>query len=187
MTRTAKGIQKTALIIIILAAGSGSAYAGEAVNNNYRHYLGVAASSVSGIGISYGYIFNPDYMIRACGIYTESNDKASGSAGHTTDIWWNAGAELQRFLFIIPSGNITFTGYGLAGGNYWYSKFTDTSDPLDNNLEKRWSAGIAMGLRVVFFERIAVNLEFGYQYGRDITDDTGNTGIAAGAGAHFVF
>lgn len=81
----------------------------------------------------------------------------------------------------------TFTGYGLAGGNYLYSKFTDPADPQDNSLERRWSAGVAMGLRVVFFERIAVNLKFGYQYGRDITDDTSNTGIAAGAGAHFVF
>ena len=173
--------------LLLLAAVYGTASAEDTENNEYKHHLGVAASSLSGVGISYGCSFHPDYMFRICGIYTETNDKVSGTSEYTKDIWWNTGGEIQRFLFIIPSGNMAFTGYGLAGGNYWYSKYEDPSDPGDNSLERRWTAGIAMGLRVVFFERIAVNVEFGYQYGRDITDDTRNTGIAAGAGAHFVF
>lgn len=170
-----------ALLIFLTAPGTA------AEGNNYKHSLGVAASSLSGIGISYSYVFHPDYMCRICGIYTESDDRISGTSEYTKDIWWNAGAEIQRFIFIIPSGNITYTGYALCGGNYWYSKFEDPLDAQDNSLDRRWTAGIAMGLRVVFYSRIALNLEFGYQYGQDFADDTRNTGLAAGAGAHFVF
>ncbi len=179
------GITRTIIAALFIASAGLSTAAGE--GNDYNHHLGVAASSLSGIGLSYGYNFHPDYMFRVCGIYTESNDRISGTSQYTKDIWWNAGAEIQRFLFIIPSGNVAYTGYGLAGSNCWYSNYEDPLNPQDNNLNKRWTAGAAMGLRVVFFERIALNLEFGYQYSRDIVEETVNTGLAAGAGAHFVF
>lgn len=173
--------------LLACAVFPGSAFAEDTEKNDHNHYLGVAASSLSGVGISYGFSFHPDYMFTICGLYTESNDRVPGTSEYVKDIWWNAGTEIQRFLFIIPSGNMTFTGYGLAGGNYWYSKYEDPLNPGNNNLDRRWTGGIAMGLRVVFYGRIALNVEFGYQYGQDITEDTRNTGIAAGAGAHFVF
>ena len=180
-------MKRIIMALVLLSACCSTAYSEDTEEKVHPHYLGVAASSLSGVGLSYGYMFHPDYMFRICGIYTANSDKRSGTSEYMEDIWWNVGAEIQRFLFVIPSGSITFTGYGLAGGNYWYSKFEDPLHPEDNDLDRKWTAGAAMGLRVVFFSRIAINVEFGYQYGCDISEDSRNTGMAAGAGAHFVF
>lgn len=83
------------------------------------------ASSISGVGISYGYRFLSVYMFKLCGLYFEKRDKVSNPLNpdekdYLIDIWWDAGAEIQRNFFTIPVGNNRIECYGLIGGSYWF-------------------------------------------------------------------
>lgn len=158
--------------------------------NGYNSLIGIAFSSFSGTGASYGYRFIPEYMFKISGLYFENKDKEEddGREYYISDVWWNCGAELQKNLFSnTNSGSIGIEGYGLIGGSYKFSEFEDPGNPEENDKSKTWVAGIALGARLIFFERVSINIDFGYQYSRDINGDERYTGIAGSAGAHFLF
>ena len=155
-----------------------------------KHFIGADYSSISGAGISYGYRFLPDFMCRINGIYVETNEKettVSGDGYYITTVDWNTGVELQRNVFSFQAGNILITGYGLLGGSYWFSEYDDPEYPEEYDRSRRWVAGGALGVRILFYDHISINLEFGYQYGRDFDDNERYAGMAGGAGAHFAF
>ena len=184
---------KIAVIIFTLLTGFSSySYSADDEKRIFNNYVGLQASSISGTGASYGYIFMQDYMFKITGIYDESrnlekNPSNKKEEDYIVNIWWNTGAELQKNFFRAPLGIWEIQGYGLAGGSFWYSKNTDPYYSEFNDKSGSWTAGIALGLRAIFFERLALDLSLGYQYKGDIEDRERYTGIAGGAGIYFLF
>lgn len=155
-----------------------------------KHFIGLNASSISGIGLSYGYFFIPGYMFKINGFYYESQDKHenfSGDEYYTREIDWCAGAEIAKDFFKADIEDLRFMGYALIGGGYWYEKSDDPEYPSETYKSSSWTAGAAFGIRAIFFEHLSFNLECGFQYGRDFDDRERYAGIAGGIGAHFAF
>ena len=182
----------TAAITVLAFILALNASAEENGKTGPSHFIGVNISSISGGGLSYGYSFIPEYMFKINGIYIISTNRTTDPADpsehdYATDINWNAGAEVQRDVFSFISDNITTTGYVLAGGSYWYSMTDDPYDPAQDDTSKRWAAGVALGVRFIFYDHISLNVEAGYQYGRDIDDGERYAGFGGGIGAHFAF
>lgn len=181
-----------AVLFIFLTGYSVSAYPEEEQKKTYNNYVGLQASSISGMGLSYGYIFLQDYMFKVSGLYVETRDLVKNPADpndedYLIDLWWNAGADLQKNFFKAPLGGWEIQGFGLAGGSYIYTKNKDPYSPENNDKSRGWTTGIALGLRAVFFERLSLDISFGYQYKFDIDDSERYTGIAGGAGLYFLF
>ncbi len=187
-------------IMFVLACISGTAaYSEEEAKDTgdkpkeiFKHSLGAEASTISGAGISYGYRFLPDYMVKASGMFYEdrskvSNPDDSSDKDYTVDMWWNAGMEFQRNIFRIVMEDAIIEGYGLVGGSYWFEEYKDPFYPADDRSSKSWTAGAAVGGRLILFERVSLNLAVGFQYSRDINDEERNAGFAGSAGIHLMF
>src|SRR5687767_8417886 len=78
-----------------------------------KHALGASASTFSGPGISYQYIFNEDHRMKLTGFAYYIKEKADN-----TDLVTFVGLEYQRNFFTTDSRRF----YGLVGGYYGYSK-----------------------------------------------------------------
>jgi len=161
----------------------------EKSEKGYNNLLGISFSTLTGAGPSYGYRFLPEYMIKICGLYFENKDKEknNGKVYYTQDIWWNCGAELQKNIFSINTDNTCIEAYGLIGGSYKYDEFKDPEDPEGDDKSETIVGGLALGTRVILFQRVSINIDFGYQYSRDINDDERYTGLAGTIGAHILF
>jgi len=180
-------------LFILITEFQHNTYAEDSPDENskkeYNNLLGISFSTLSGAGLSYGYRFLPEYIIKICGLYFENREKEknNGKDYYIQDIWWNCGAELQKNIFSINTGNTCIEAYGLIGGNYRYDEFKNPEDPEGDDKSETVVGGIALGTRVILIERLSINLDFGYQYSCDINDDERNTGLAGTIGAHILF
>jgi len=178
------------LVVLLLplgAAGSGS----EGKAGRVSHEVGLSASSISGIGLSYGINSEP-WGGRATGFLVYDSDSE-----HLEHLKWNLGGELQRDLQHDPSARL----YLLVGANLWYDRderthlvsYLDDPDPFANDSERVlvhevWTDkylvfGAGVGMSWTFLEHLSLHVEIGAEH-RDKVNGAGVTriGVAGGAG-----
>ena len=185
---------KTMRIIITLCIISLSTllYSQENERPVFHNYAGLSASSISGAGLSYGYLFGTDYMLKINGFYYQFNDEKtsetdSDEKAFNKTKWWSAGGELQRNFYQIGKGATVLEVYGFAGGSYWYHKKERPLEPEYNTLRKHYAGGLGVGLRFIFAYRFSINASVGYQYSDWIDSEKKYVGLGGGCGANFLF
>lgn len=158
------------------------------------HQIGAVASSISGTGISYSFIFSDKMRFKLNGIYYYSKNN-----NDETD-WSSIGLEFQHNFLKMK----IFRVYGLIGGSYWYSKDNysynyyypeyNTTNYLRTNSEFR--LGIGLGFDLTFWDHFVMGADIGYDYEKGTkTDSYNNTpttstkyvGIAGGVTIGFLF
>jgi hypothetical protein len=157
---------------------------------NVGHLFGVSASSVSGVGLSYMYYITPNYHFKATGIYyrnREEKENELNQKGYNDTIFADAGLELRKNFAVIKKPNTTFQFYTLVGGGYWYYKKERPFSPENNKEQKLISGGLGLGTGFLFINKIALNIDFSYQYTTGINYGFRRTGIGAGISCYVAY
>ncbi len=179
------------LILITLIIGL-PLYSAEDETAQRHNFLGLAASTVSGTGLSYSRLFGADYLLKASGMYYENREEKTNPLNaaerdFNTTRWWDAGGELQKNIFSASKEGTSINFYLLAGGSYWHEKKDRPFSAEDNGTFKYYTAGTGAGVRLIIAGRFSLNMDITYQY----TDRLGNkekyTGFGGGFGVNFLF
>jgi hypothetical protein len=132
-----------------------------------HHQVGISASTLSGLGGSYSYIFNRDFRIKST-IFAYYEDQGSGGYDWTGSL----GLELQ---FSFESGPMT-RFYGIVGGYYYhyfnnFQSYYYVRDSLgtytylpDNEAENDFAFGIGAGFEVLLWKHLVLNLDAIFQF-----------------------
>jgi hypothetical protein len=187
-----KNIRIFILTVIISIIPFTGLYPQAVKDDNSRHSLGLNASSISGIGLSYGYDLSSSYMIKLNGFYYDYYDDKTSETNpddkrynHTR--WWNTGTEIQKNLYKISAEGMIINIYCLMGGSYWYYKKERPFYPEDDVFNRHYTMGFGLGVKLIIFSRCSVNLDLGYQYSDWINDKRKYTGLGGGLGTYFIF
>ncbi len=118
-----------------------------------HHEIGIAISSISGIGVSYSYNFGNQFYIKAVGmVYNEmSNNSQSRS-----DFFSILGFEIEHNLTHKQSSRL----YAFVGASYWYNQYKWGSDITTN---KTVNIGAGLGFEFRIWEHLCLNMNFGFQ------------------------
>ena len=161
------GIVMNKLLIILFILVPLAASAQDSFDSLSHHQAGFSASTLSGYGLTYSYIFSRDFRIKST-LFAYYNDR--GVDGH--DWAGSVGLELQ---YSLQMGTMT-RFYGLIGGNYYhyfdtypgYYAYTDSSgrdfyNP-SNSEENDFAVGIGAGFEVLFWRHLAIDIHAAFQF-----------------------
>jgi len=157
----------------------------EPAQNPYhlRHsVIGVSASSIAGMGLSYKYAFNDFFHWRIAGIALPS--RSSGQA----NTYSNIGTDIQFNIFnAVVSKNVFFRSYIAPAISYWQQ----TGSFYINYSEIH--TGATLGVEMVIVERVSIHGEFGFVFyyytnsGYYSSNNDYNTNLAGGIGIGLLF
>ncbi len=154
------------LIIIMLLCGVCTLTAQEQTKQEFHHQIGAAGSLISGMGISYQYIFSDDYRVKCTGLYyTET--KSTDYSGDRTNTEIQAGMEVQKSLFKSKNTRVfAFVGVGILSSTTFSNVDIDTRA---SNKQNYYHTGAGVGLELLVMDRIAFNIEVGALYSVRVT------------------
>ena len=180
------------LITLIITSPFSLLYSEENEISNNCNFLGLAASTISGTGLSYGRLFGSDYMVKISGMYYDSREEKSNPADSTDKDfnktkWWDTGAEFQKNIFSAAKERAAMHFYGLLGGSYWYEKKERPFSPEDNDKLKYYTVGAGFGVRLIIGSRFSFNADIGYQYADRISNKEKYAGLGGGVGINYLF
>jgi hypothetical protein len=155
--------------------------------------IGVAASNISGYGISYHYIFSENYKAKLTGFY-------SGETGYTNSgtnyDYSSIGIEGQKTVFKTE----TIRLYGLLGISYYGTKSYHYRDDYGNGInitdavKDTYTGGAGVGIELPIIGPIYFNVDVGLTYsfhehhyytnikGNDIPPYRNSSNIGGGGG-----
>lgn len=138
----------------------------EQATSPFHHQIGVAGSLISGMGISYQYIFSDDYRVKCTGLYYTGTDNNSNSDDRT-DTETQAGLEVQKSLLKGKSTRVfAFVGVGILSSTTLSNIDIDTRA---SNTQNYYHSGAGVGIELVVAGRIAFNIEVGALYSLRVT------------------
>lgn len=119
-----------------------------------RHsVIGVQASSIAGMGLSYKYAFNDFFHWRIAGVVLPSGTSSQ------TQTSSNIGTDMQFNIFnTVVSQNVFFRSYMAPAISYW--QYSSTYDYYRRQI----NAGVTLGFEMVFVERLSIHGELGFGY-----------------------
>lgn len=128
--------------------------------DEFHHQIGVSGSTISGLGISYQYIFSDNYRVMCTGFYI--------SDGASSDTWpesviASAGIEGQRTLL----KNNTIRLYGLLGLAYFFNGDYRSGKLVysyNSRKQNTYNGGGGVGMEMIALGRIALHVEVGLVY-----------------------
>lgn len=151
-----------AFIIMLLCGVCTLTAQEEQATSPFHHQIGVAGSLISGMGISYQYIFSDDYRVKCTGLYySQTNGFATFDERNSTDI--QAGMEVQKSLYLAKSIRVfAFAGVGML-------RLTDRTFDVTASLESNYrthmyNGGAGVGVELIAIGRVAFNIEVGGMY-----------------------
>lgn len=177
-------MRKVAPGLLLLCSAFGTLYAGPdsspvTETNPYqlrRHVVGIQASSIAGMGLSYKFALHDFLHWRATGMVFPAK---SGSLSYT---YSNIGTDLQFNL--LQSGisqNLFFRAYVAAAISYWQTVYDNgTTYP-------ELHTGATLGLEIIFASRLVVHGDLGLGYYRYGSGQNYYTTLAGGVGIGFLF
>ncbi len=134
-----------------------TAYAQE----QFHHQIGVSGSLISGVGISYHYIFSDNYRVKATGFYL-SEEKSSHTSSN--DVLISAGIEGQKALV----KNETIRIYALLGISFFqegsYDHGIDYSSIIYSHQKSAYVGGTGFGIELLAVGRVSFNFDVGIIY-----------------------
>jgi hypothetical protein len=151
-----------------------------------NNFFGAAASSYSGVGISYIHYFSPNYHFKLTAVpYWNKEEKTNetGEKDFNNTLFINCGTEIRKNFAIIYKRGATFQFYNVLGGSYWYYKKERPFNPEDNIFRKWFAVGIGLGVGFLFVNKVSVNFDLVYQYSHWL--DYGKRRASVGGGASF--
>lgn len=146
-----------------------------------RHsVIGVSASSIAGMGLSYKYAFNDFFHWRIAGIALPTQ------SGNQTQIYSNIGTDIQFNIFnTVISKNASLRSYIAPAISYWQQ-----TGSIYNSYAQ-WATGVTLGLEIVLVERVSIHGELGFGYYGYIYNNSNTTDyytpIAGGIGIGLLF
>ncbi len=146
-------------ILLFSFALTASAVAQDGTPFKGHHQLGFAASTLSGSGLSYQFIFNDTWRLKATGLI--DIDDASGFY----ELDYNIGLELQQSLH--KSSATRF--YALAGASSDYRHVEDQYRIGDREevytlTEEDFNIGAGLGFELQLWQHLALNLDGNYHF-----------------------
>jgi hypothetical protein len=141
-----------------------------------RHVIGLQASSIAGIGLTYKYALFDLLHWRLTGMILPSNkDNASGT-------YSNVGTDLHFNLFqTTMSQNIFLRNYIAGAISYWEYNYSD------GYVSARVYAGGTLGLELVIASRYTLHGDFGFGYYQNNNNHKSDTNFAGGFGFGILF
>lgn len=141
------------------------------------HVLGIQASSIGGLGLSYKYAFGELVHARLTGMAFPSK------SSYDSQLFYNVGTDVQFNIFQVVTGPNTYMRSYIAPAiSLWGNRF---SESRFNN--QYVHAGVNLGFELVLASRFSVHgelgmgyYEYGYNYGY-------TTGISGGIGIGLLF
>ncbi len=133
----------------------------------FHHQIGVAGSLISGMGISYQYIFSDDYRVKCTGLYyteTKSTDILDERKSMDTQ----AGMELQKSIYMAKNTRV----FAFAGAGVLLSTKRDFDVNASLESRYRWEyyhGGAGVGIELIAAGRISFNVEVGALYSVRVT------------------
>lgn len=160
------------LLSIIFIISFTKAYSQELPKQEFHHQLGGSASSFSGMGLSYHYIFSDNYRIKLTGFYLNEGPNYSNSAD---DIYLSTGIEGQKTLFRSEATRF----YALAGIGFFqqasYNYPPGYGFSSYSSQENTYSGGVGVGIELIAVGRVSFNFDAGITYSfnerKHYTDD----------------
>src|SRR5947208_6604456 len=115
---------RTTIIVISLVFVSLQGFAQDSTWHQSHHELGVSISSLTGYGLHYAYVFDPDYRIVTTlfAYYDEQN---------TSSYNWIASMGLKLERTFERTSATRF--YGFVGGEYYYSRYNYRDRPYSQS------------------------------------------------------
>lgn len=180
------------LTALIITSPFSLLYSEEKEISQNCNFLGLAASTISGTGLSYGRLFNRDYMLKISGMYYENREEKSNPSDaadkdFNTTKWWDAGIEFQKNIFAAAKEGGAINFYGLIGGSFWHEKKERPFSPEDNGILKYYTIGAGFGVRLIIANSFSLNADIGYQFADRISNKEKYAGFGGGLGANFLF
>lgn len=141
------------------------------------HLIGIQASSISGLGLSYKYAFGELLHARLTGMAFPSKSK------YDAQTFYNVGTDIQFNLFQVVAGPNTYMRSYIAPAiSYWGYSYSESRFNT-----QYIHAGVNLGFELVLASRFSVHGELGmgyYEYGYDYGY---TTGISGGIGIGLLF
>jgi hypothetical protein len=160
-------------------------------NITVSDFFGAAASSVSGVGLSYMHYFTPYYHFKITimppYMYRVEKTNESNEKAFNRTVFFNDGLELRRNLSIIYKRNAIIQLYTSAGGSYWYWQKKRPFTPEDNEFRRLYTAGLGLGAGFIFANKISLNVDLYYQYSHWIDYGKRYAGIGGGISTYAAF
>lgn len=167
------------------------------VNNIFaqdsKHTIGLSASFISGVGLSYKYKVNEDWAIKSNSLIVLNTQGCCDSGKYS---FFDIGSELQ---FNFHRTNWTRI-YFLAGGSYWFvrNEYEDKIYPknpqeepftqIEKNSYNSFTIGSSLGIELILLKHISFNIDFGYHYLLHLNKfDDNEFGIGLGIGIGYTF
>ncbi len=169
---------KKAIIILLALLTVSSLSAKESIMHNQ---LGGSASTFSGVGISYKYIFNNIWAAKTT-VFIYYNSDGNNNSNHrdNTDLFGIIGGEVQYYVH-----HSKHTGlYLLFGFSEWYEENTNniydynlnqyTTD-LSKDFRRMFNIGPGFGLDLIIWDNIVLNFDVGFVYSIENNDYSGSS------------
>lgn len=151
-----------------------------AEENPYKrrpHVVGIQASSIGGLGLSYKYAFGEWVHARLTGMAFPSKSK------YDARTFYNVGTDVQFNIFQVVAGPNTYMRSYIAPAiSYWAYSYSESRFNT-----QYIHAGVNLGFELVLASRFSVHGELGmgyYEYGYDYGY---TTGISGGIGIGLLF
>lgn len=148
------------LIVFISFLSFAIANAQEQEDRKFHHQIGVSGSTISGIGISYHYIFSDNYRVKFTGFYYHEGASRNESDYDYTIV--DLGIEGQKTIYKTNRTRL----YGFLGAGYdiekdeeaYYQRYSYPRTVI------RYSGGGGAGFELLAAERVAFSLNIGLAY-----------------------
>ncbi len=206
-------MKKTKILLILAAIFFSVNIFGQEINNEnqtevdksdyldvrYTHQIGMSYSNISGGGFHYLLTFGDSYGIKLAGIYIydkdDEDDINSDEELEIVETDANGGIEFQRDIIQkFVNNNISMRLYFLMGGSFWYDRdvinYKDTGSLKEITRDDKYiSAGAALGYEIQFWQRVVLNVNFGYAYSHYLEPENTKkyAGFGGGIGAGIIF
>ncbi len=125
--------------------------------DEFHHQIGVSGSTISGLGISYQYIFSDKYRIKMTGLYLNEDYN-----NYERTTLASAGIEGQRSLYKSEKMRL----YGFVSGSWYLKKDAEFYYPdySSSSARNRYTGGAGLGVEMLTAGRIAFTIDIGLSY-----------------------
>ena len=126
----------------------------------FHHQIGVSGSTISGMGISYQYIFSDNYRMKLSGFVLNST---ASTAYSSDDLYSSIGLEGQKTLFLTEATRLyVLLGVGMYRERSQY--FPENGFSSYARTENTYTGGTGFGIELIAAERISFHFDVGLAY-----------------------
>lgn len=148
------------LLIIFLFSGIMALTAQGQTATAFHHQIGVSGSTISGMGISYQYIFTDNYRMKLSGFVLSST---ASTIYDSDDLYSSIGLEGQKTLFLTEATRLyVLLGVGMYRERSQY--FPENGFSSYARTENTYTGGTGFGIELIAAERISFHFDVGLAY-----------------------